>query len=101
MSTYAISFKLESNSTYAARYTSLMEQIRACTNVWTETTSFALVSTNETIDQLEQRLYYKTLLSASSDILVVINVTGDAATIRGTNSYPHTLSALLPSIVQK
>lgn len=100
MATYAISFKLETNSTYSARYTSLMEQIRACESCWTETTSFALVSTAETIDQLEHRLYYKSLVT-STDILVVLNVTGDTATIRGINDYPHTLRGLLPGIIQK
>ena len=101
MATYAISFTLESNSTYSTRYTSLMEQIRACATVWTETTSFALVSTNETLDQLEHRLYFSSLMICPNDLLVVINVTSDPATIRGTNLYPNTLRALLPSIVQK
>ncbi|SFO01756.1 hypothetical protein [Sphingomonas sp. OK281] len=100
MSTYAVSFKLASDSTYHARYESLMGQIRACNTVWTETTSFALVSTNESISELENRLYFRTLLLTSTDLLVVIDVSGAAATIRGTNSYPHTLRALLPRITE-
>lgn len=100
MQTYAVSFKLASNSTYNARYESLMSQIRACDTVWTETTSFALVSSNETLGELENRLYYGTDLLASIDLLMVINVSGDPATFRGTNSYPHTLRSLLPNITE-
>lgn len=101
MSIYAISFKLASDSTYQPRYTSLMEQIEKCARVWKETTSFAIVSTNETLQQLEHRLYFESSLLSSKDILFVVEVSGADAVIRGDDAFPSILGSMLPRLVEK
>ena len=54
---YAISFDIKYDETYTARYNSLMEQVRATPNgaVWSETTSFVLLRSAETIDAIADR----------------------------------------------
>ena len=93
MASYAVSFELESNSTYSARYSSLMAQIRATSMTWTETTSFALVQTSETLAELESRLYYRSELSSLTDILLVIDPATSSAIGRGPIKYPNLLKA--------
>jgi hypothetical protein len=102
MSTYAISFdlKYDTSESYTKRYQSLMTAIRACPTVWTATTAFCLVETTETLEALERRLYL-TLFDATKDKLLVINVSYDAATIRGPSTDLPTLRKLLPGIQEK
>lgn len=103
MPKYAVSFELKSDDTYGSRYTSLMEQIRKApsTQVWTETTSFALVSTTETLDTFEHRLYYSTTLSSTKDKLLVIDHANSSAIARGPFLYPATLGSHFKTFVQK
>jgi predicted RNA-binding protein len=77
-----------------------MAVIRSYTKVWDETTSFALVETNETIDVFEQRLWLSKF-DSTKDKLLVIDVSYDTATFRGTVKKIDTLKSLLPGIVQK
>ena len=101
MATYSISFELMSNQTYAHRYQTLMEQIRACERVWTETTSFALVETREGLSTLESRLYCQSQFNHLTDKMLVIDVTNDPGIFRGVNNLPATLGLLMPNVVQK
>lgn len=100
MSTYAISFHLEYNSTYTERYTSLMAAIRQCAKVWEETTSFAIVETHETLDTLERRLWLSQFSSAT-DILMVIDISYDSCTIRGAAKKRAILKSILPQVQEK
>ena len=97
MATYAISFNLDYNSTYSDRYQSLMEAIRRCPKVWEETTSFALVESAETLEELERRLFLSKYSSAT-DLLLVIKVSYDDAIARGPIKDKDKLRALLPGI---
>lgn len=95
MYVYIVSFELKNDITYDSRYRSLMRELRAGT-CWEETTSFALVETPEAIDAFFDRLYYKSEIIDSKDLLLVIDTTSQAARVRGPVKYPATLHALLP-----
>lgn len=103
MPSFAVSFELESNSSYSSRYRSLIEQLLSepSKNVWTETTSFALVETSETLSAFADRLYYKTDVSSATDILLVFNPNTGEAIVRGPVNYPHTLSGHFRSCQRK
>lgn len=101
MPTYAISFEFKSDATYPHRYQSFMNQVRLCHRVWTETTSFALVDTAESLFTLESRLYCKSDFNHLTDKVLVIDVTGDKGIFRGVNSMPSTLGLLMPNVDQK
>jgi hypothetical protein len=99
---YAISFELKSDSDYSERYQSLMDEIRKTPGnpgVWTETTSFVLLRSAETIDVLEHRLYYRSKLNAAKDKLLVIDHHSGVAVARGPIEYPNTLKAHFKSCV--
>lgn len=97
MATYAISFCLAADSTYSERYQSLMDVVRSFPTVWEETTSFALVESSLSLEEVE-RLLYLSKFSPSNDKMLVINVTSDACIGRGKIEYPYTLGKLMPSI---
>jgi hypothetical protein len=90
---YALSFELKTDSTYTQRYNSLMHEIRQTPNaaVWAETTSFVLLRSTEDIATLADRLYFKSLLIASKDMLLVIDHATSACIARGPFEYPATL----------
>lgn len=100
LATFAITFSFHYDSTYNDRYSSFMAEVRKCSTVWDETTSFALVETTETLEALESRLYLSQF-SPSRDKMLVINVSYDAAIARGALSYKATLQTLLPGIAIK
>ncbi|WP_374833897.1 hypothetical protein [Paenochrobactrum pullorum] len=100
MATYAISFNLKYDDSYSTRYDSFMKAIRSFPTVWEETTSFALVESSRSLEEVE-RLLYLTDFSVSKDKMLVINVTSDACIARGKIDYPSTLRKLMPSIVIK
>ena len=101
MATYAITFELKSDHTYVQRYQTLMEQIRACERVWTETTSFALVESREGLSTFESRLYCQSEFNSLIDKMLVIDVTNDPGIFRGVNNMPATLGLLMPNVLQK
>lgn len=100
---YAISFEIKADDTYGERYTSLMEEIRKTPNasVWTETTSFVLLRSAETIDDLEHRLYYNSKLNSAKDILLVIDHISSFAVARGPIEYPATLRGHFKEFAKK
>lgn len=103
MAHYAVSFEIKSGPGYVDRYSSLMAQIREApsNNVWTETTSFALVETTETVEAFADRLYYLSTLSSSTDKLLVIDHLSGKAIARGPFQYPYTLGGHFYSCVKK
>ncbi len=98
MGVYAISFRLHEDPTRSSRYDSLVEQIGKCATVWDETTSFALVETSESLSELEHRLYYKSTIIASKDLLLVLRLSDDPAILRGEDRIPSTLRRLRPRV---
>jgi hypothetical protein len=77
-----------------------MEQVNKCKTVWKETTSFALVESDETIDAIERRLWLSKF-DSTTDILLVIDVSYDTATIRGATKDRSTLKKLMYGIKEK
>lgn len=92
---YAISFDIKYDTTYTSRYNSLMTQVRATPNgaVWAETTSFVLLRSAEDIATLADRLYYKSELLDSKDMLLVIDHAANACIARGPFKYPAVLKS--------
>ncbi|WP_123906213.1 hypothetical protein [Sphingorhabdus sp. YGSMI21] len=92
---YAVSFEIRADATYAARYNSLMEQLKIDTGIypWDETTSFVLVSSTETIEQFADRIYFKSKISSATDIVLVVDHASNIAIARGPVKYPALLSA--------
>ncbi len=90
---YAISFTIKSDSSYSHRYDSLMEQIRATPDgkVWTETTSFALVSSSEAATAFANRLYFQSDILSDKDILIVFDHHNGICIARGPIEFPATL----------
>ncbi|WP_147399922.1 MULTISPECIES: hypothetical protein [Brevundimonas] len=101
MGVYAVSFELKSDSDYSERYDSLMEQLKLKGKMWDETTSFALVETDESLDSFENRLYFKSKLSNTRDKLFVVDVTDRPCIARGAFVMPFTLKSIMPKVVQK
>jgi hypothetical protein len=101
---YAISFRIgagtHGGSTYSERYSSFMEQVRK-TGAWEETTSFALIVSDETLDNLVNRFYIHSLFNATADLMIVIDIESGVAVTKGTIEYPHTLGSKLNKLVQK
>jgi len=97
MSTYAVSFTIDYDATYVERYDSLMSEIRASGKIWAETTSFCLVDSNETLENLERRLFLSRF-SPTRDKMLVVDVSLDRAIARGAIEYPATLRSLLPLV---
>jgi hypothetical protein len=102
MATYAVSFNIayDSAASYSERYGSFMEEIRKCSTVWAETTSFCLCETNETLADFETRLFLSKF-SPSRDKMLVMDVRYDSAIARGKIEFPATLRSLLPLVEVK
>ena len=101
---YAISFRIETGtqggSTYAERYSSFMEQVRK-TGAWEETTSFALIVSDETLENLVNRFYIYSKFDATSDLMIVIDIESGVAVTKGKVEYPATLAGKLNKLAQK
>ena len=95
MTTFAVSFSISYDQSYATRYDSFMTEIRRYGRVWAETTSFCLVETQENIQDFERRLYLSAF-APSSDKMLVLDVRFNSAIARGHIADPTLLSGLLP-----
>lgn len=104
MAKFAVSFRFDINTaagaSYSERYSSFMEQVRK-TGAWEETTSFALVTSGETLDQFSDRLYYQSHFCAVTDTMLVIDIETGRAISRGKIDYPATLRGKLNGLTQK
>lgn len=100
---YAVSYDIHYDSTYSARYNSLVAEIGKTPgkSVWDETTSFALVETSESLSTFADRLYFRTQFSAATDKLLVIDYATSTAIGRGPFKYPNTLKAHFRSCTLK
>ena len=101
---YAISFDIKADATYSDRYTSLMNEIRKTPgdpSIWSETTSFVLLESDEKIDALESRLYTKSKFDSTRDKIVVVDHLNSVAVARGPIQYPATLKSHFKSCVIK
>lgn len=100
---YAISFRIDTGThihTYSERYSTFMEQVRK-TGSWEETTSFALITSTETIETLVDRLYFQSHFNATYDLMIVIDIERGVAVTKGKVEYPATLGGKLNKLAQK
>lgn len=104
MAKYAVTFRFEyavaGGSTYDERYSSFMAQLRK-TGTWEETTSFALTTSTEGLEQFADRLYLESLFNANYDTMLVINIETGWAVSRGKIDYPSILAGKLVKLIQK
>jgi len=97
MAVFAISFRIHEDSTYEARYESLVQQIKDEAkngDTWEETTSFFLIESDKSSKSLCDALYMDSKIQESKDILLVINLSAKAYAQRGVQ-YPYSLDALM------
>lgn len=104
MAKYAVTFRFDIQEhggySYSERYSSFMEQVRK-TGAWEETTSFALTTSAEGIEQFADRLYLHSRFSAAFDTMLVIDIERGVAVSRGPVDYPATLRSMLNGLIQK
>ena len=81
--TFIIGFEIKDDDTYQSRYRSLMKEIDGASFKWKEPTSFISVHVNETLSELASRLYTKTDISPSRDILIVVDTSTNKAKYYG------------------
>lgn len=94
MTVFAVSFRIESQTTnlgtYTERYESVNAAIKAQANgrlYWNQTTSFwALVSDQQTSGDLAKAIDYGSKLDKSVDLLLTINLSSKGYTVLGQNS---------------
>jgi hypothetical protein len=98
MATKAVSFTIAYNATYAERRQSLIDAIRrqATGNTWEETTSFMLLKSSRTAEDLLNTIYYGSQANAplGDKILVIDVATGTHAAVG--MEYPSLLGSLFP-----
>ena len=96
MAIFAISFRIHEDSTYDARYESLIEEIKdeARDGTWDETTSFFIIESRKSSKTLCDDLYMHSQIIDTKDVLLVINLSAKAYAQRGAQ-YPNTLDALM------
>lgn len=84
MYVYAVSFALKPDDGYAGRMEHLMAELRRTPNgmIWAETPSFALVQSNETLDELADRVCLRGM-SASTDTILLFDHHSNMAVARG------------------
>ena len=85
MAIHAITFRLESDSTYGDRYKSVVEAIRkqAGNKYWNEPTSFALIESDGTSKEVAASIDRNSTLDQCKDLLLVTNLTQKGYTALG------------------
>lgn len=82
MSTFLVSFRIEHEGNYAARYAALNDAIKATNGMfWDETTSFYVKTTTEDISAFTARL--KKCINVSCDVLLVLDAEVKSGRISG------------------
>lgn len=97
MAVFAITFRIETDSTYSERYDSLVEQIRKVAIgglVWDEPTSFSLIESSKTSKDLCDSLYFNSKIIDSKDMVLVVNLSQKGYGQYGAK-YPNTLDSLM------
>jgi hypothetical protein len=76
MAIFAITFRIHDDDTYQARWSSVVEAIRAETTseYWEEPTSFALIESGKSSSDVADSINNNSKLAPSKDLLVVINL---------------------------
>lgn len=99
MPVYCVSFVIESNSTYQKRYDSFVSECKKDSEYWTDTTSFIVVKTSDSIDKFCQRIYLNSDFNAYMDLFLVIDPNSSDGRVKGTVK-DKDLFTLLPKVKQ-
>jgi hypothetical protein len=97
MATYWITFRIEADSNYEARYDALHKAIdKACSAWWLEPTSFYLIQSDLKIDQLAATI--KAAINPRVDMALIGMPDYKSARVVGKVEYLDSLKALLPFV---
>lgn len=97
MATHIISFRIANDITYAARYESVVNAIRAeaeSGTTWDETTSLFVLKSSKSADALAGAVYIGSKFHTTKDTLLVVNTSNSTYATRGEIKYPATLANL-------
>ncbi len=97
MATYIISFRLEHDSNYSDRYTSVVNAIRREADggsKWEEMTSMFILKSVKTADSIASSIYIGSSLDITKDAVLVVNASNGTFATRGKIEYPATLASL-------
>lgn len=83
MPTFAMTFRIDYDSSYDERYDSFVKEIRKRSPNWEDTTSFFVLSTNESIDTFADAIYYGSKFNAAKDLYLIMDTDKKSAVIRG------------------
>ncbi|OOY20151.1 hypothetical protein BMI86_11900 [Thioclava sp. DLFJ5-1] len=96
MATYLIAFRIGANSTYSDRWDSVVKAIRSEAldgTTWEEMTSFIILKSGRTADDLARSIYINSGFDVFTDKLLVVNSSNNTHATRGRIDYPATLSS--------
>jgi hypothetical protein len=95
MAVFAISFRIKQVGNYTERYESLVSAIKAQAigTTWEETTSFFVIKSSKDTNSLAGDLYTVSSM-ATTDKLLVVNLSIKDYATRGEIEYPNTLAGL-------
>jgi hypothetical protein len=93
---YAIAFRIKHDDTYEERLQSLVGVIRReAMGVWEELTSFMVIETTKTTDELAQTIYLDSEFDGDKDSLVVISLSYQHYVARGAMEHAPALAHLM------
>ena len=98
MAVFAVSFRVGDEGDRQGRWTSLVDTIRkqaTTERTWEETTSFFVLESPKSADDLAHEIYIKSDMISDWDKLLVINLSLKEHASRGKIAYPATLNALM------
>jgi hypothetical protein len=96
MATHVISFRIASGPDYDKRWASVVSAIKSQTSdglTWEETTSFVLIRSAKSAQDLARAIYLGSDFSNSRDTLLVVDVDRKEHATQGLINYPSTLAS--------
>ena len=97
MTTYLISFRIEYDSTYTDRWSSIVGAIHSEADsgtYWEETSSLIVLKSSKSPDDLAFSIYVGSQFNAATDKLLVVDAMNGTHATRGKIDYPATLASL-------
>ncbi|MFO1138334.1 MAG: hypothetical protein U1E41_04570 [Paracoccus sp. (in: a-proteobacteria)] len=95
MASYAISFRIAEQGNADERRASLVDKVNEISTVvtWDETTSFILIKSFLSAEQVASKIYLESSMRQDIDKLLVVRVDGDAYSHRGDIKHPARLGS--------
>jgi hypothetical protein len=97
MSVFNISFRIKQQGDHAKRYESVVAAIRkeAKGSTWEETTSFFILESDKSSQELCNAIYFGSEFMTDWDKLLVVNLSIKFHATQGHIEYPNTLEQLM------